>query len=306
MKRKVIQVSEKTLVVSLPSEWIKSQSIVKGAELECTTQDQKLIFTPNLNRTTTLSSTIDAKNLTERVLRWQVSSLHKQGFDEIIVNNYTDEHYEIIEDLVKNLFVGFIIKEQSSLRIKIGSVALVDAAEFDSTLRRAFRLINNVFTDLYDAFKNEDKKLLTKQIEHEHINNQLTNFCECLLNKTLKQKDKGHFWYVIAWNLEKIIDNPKYIANYYENKSLKMSEETIDLLKEVKNHATEWYDLFYNFSFKKITELSKIKKELEKKCLELIIKSPDNDKVLIHYMHMIVLQLADFSASTIAIKTEVK
>lgn len=302
MKRKVIQLSEKTLVVSLPSEWVRLQNVEKGSQLDCDIQDQKIIFSPENNRIKLNSIELDVKNITERVLRWQISSLHKQGYDEIIVLNYTDKHYVIIEDLVKNLFVGFIIKEQSQLRIKIGSVALVDANEFDSTLRRSFRLVDEIFSDLNIAFKNKDKEILAKQINHEHINNQLTNFCECLLNKNLSQKDKGHFWYVVAWNLEKIVDNTKYIASYYLDKTLELSTETLSLLNEVHDYAVSWYELFYGFSFELLVRLNAKKKELDGLCLAALINAPENDKILIHYLHIIILQFADFSASTIAVR----
>ena len=99
---------EKTLVVSLPSDWIKSQDIKKGSELECTVEDHRLVFSPNSNRTNLRTIELDVKNITERVLRWQISSLHKQGYDEIVISNYSDEHYKVIEDLVKHLFVGFM------------------------------------------------------------------------------------------------------------------------------------------------------------------------------------------------------
>ena len=201
-----------------------------------------------------------------------------------------------------SLFVGFIIKEQSSLRIKIGSVAVVDASEFDSTLRRAFRLVDTVFSDVTLAFKNNNSSLLLKQRDHEHTNNQLTNFCERLLNNSLSQKNEGHFWYVIAWNLEKIVDNPKYIANYYKDKSLSVSDLTLRLLEDVHKYANSWYEFFYDFSFEKLVALNIIKKELEQTCLKLLSSAPENDRILVHYLHMIILQFADFSASTIAVR----
>lgn len=304
MKRKVIQLSEKTLVISLPSDWIKSQGVKKGSEVECLIQDSNLLISPAIASSSIRSIELDAKNINERVLRWQVSSFHKQGYDEIVVTNYSDNHLMIIEDLVKNLFVGFIIKEQSSIRIRLGSVALVDASEFDSTLRRAFRSLDFIFGDLHLAFKNKDSNLLNRQIDHEQTNNQLTNFCECLLNKSLDKKAKGHFWYVVAWNLEKIADNPKYIANYYVDKSLDVSKETISLLESVHSYAKLWYELFYDFSFDGLVNLSKLKKELETSCLDLLITAPKNDLVLINYLHMVVLQFADFSASTIALRID--
>lgn len=298
MKRKIIKLAEKTLVVSLPSNWVLDQGLDKGDELDVDIEGYKLILTPPKNLIAHKSTTLDVKGVTERMLRWQISSLHKQGYDEIVVVNYTDNHYEIIDDLVKNLFVGFIIKDRTNLRVVVGQVAAVDADEFDSTLRRAFRQLNAMAQDTFVAFDNKDLDLLQKQINNEKQNNKLTNFCERLLNKSLKEKNKGHFWYVIAWNLEKIADNYKYIAESY-NKKVYCEEETLELFKKVNAYLNSYTELLYDLKSEKLVELTKQKKELDDLCLKLLSKGTDS--ILVHYLHMVVLQTADFSASIIAI-----
>lgn len=305
MNRKIVKLGEQTLVVSLPSAWLKEQGLGKGDEVNVDVDGLKIIITPPLKAAGQKSIHIDIVDVDERSLRWQISSLHKQGFDEIVVANYDEHQYKIIEDLITHLFLGFIVKEKTKLRIVIGQVAVVDASEFDATLRRAFRLLDASLEDLEDAFVNQDVELLQKQLAHEHDNNKLTNFCERLLNKSLTQKEKGHFWYVVVWNLEKIVDNGKYIANNYEEFPLPvLSEETKLLLKNLRSYAKYWYECFYEFSFQRLVALSKQKKELEKACLDGLLANPLEERILIHYIHMMVLQLADFSASMIALKYE--
>ena len=301
MKRKLIKLAEKTLVVSLPTNWLANQGLQKGDELELTVDDYRLILTPPIQVLEHKEISFDASALSERVLRWQISSLHKQGYDQIIITSYTPKQYTIIEDLVKNLFVGFIVKDKTALRIVIGQVAVIDSSEFDSTLRRAFRLLNTMFEELIEAAKSNNGTLLMNQVNHEHVNNKLTNFCERLLNKTLQQKTNGHFWYVIIWNLEKIADNFKYIAQHYD-KDFSISVSTQKLLSQVASYEHKFYSCFYDFSFKQLTELSIIKKELETTCLNLLENGELNDRILLHYLHMIILQLADFFASMIALK----
>jgi len=301
MKRKLIKLAEKTLVVSLPSDWLLSQGLSKGDEIDLDVEDYKLIITPPQKILPHKSISFDAKGIVERVLRWKISSFHKTGYDEIIITNYSPEQNKIIEELISDLFVGFIIKEKSSLRIVVGQIAAVDVKEFDSTLRRAFRQLKEMTEQTQTAFEKNDSKLLAAQIDNEHTNNKLTNFCERLLNKNLKQKEKGHFWYVIAWNLEKIADNFKYIANHYENKPF-ISKESLDLYVKTKSYLEDYSDLLYNFDIKQLVNLSKTKKELEKDCIKLLENGELKDRVFLHYLHMIILQLADFSASTIAIK----
>ena len=222
-------------------------------------------------------------------------------YDEIVISNYSAEQNAIIEELLRDLFVGFIIKEKSSLRIVVGQVAAVDVKEFDATLRRAFRQLKEMLEQTQEAFEQQNKELLADQIMNEHTNNKLTNFCERLLNKHLKQKEDGHFWYVIAWNLEKIADNFKYIAQHYASQP-KISTQALQLYIKTKSYIESYMDILYDFSIGKLAELSLIKKDLEKECLEILEEGEKQDRVFIHYLHMMILQVADFSASTIAIK----
>ncbi len=305
MKRKLIRLAEKTLVISLPNQWVESQGLNKGDEVDISIDDFKLVVHPPQKILPHQETTIDVKDMAERVLRWNISSLHKKGFDEITIINYNSKQEQIIRDLIRDLFIGFIIKEKSSMRIVVGQIAEIDVKEFDTTLRRAFRHLNEMVKELSLAFEKEDSELLKNQIQHEFTNNKLTNFCERLLNKNLKEKSLGHFWYVIAWNLEKIADNFKYIAESYEGKP-KISSESLQLLKEVMIYLEKYSTLLYEFKIETLVDLSKQKKVLEKNILEQMISKDDkfkDDKIFLHYLHIVVLQLADFSASMIALKT---
>lgn len=301
MKRKIIKLAEKTLVVSLPTEWLASQGMSKGDEVDVDVDDYRLVITPPQKILPHKKIEFDAHGITERVLRWKLSAFHKKGYDEITVINYTEEQNELIENLVRDLFVGFIIKEKSSLRIIVGQVAAVDVKEFDSTLRRAFRQLSEMALQLKDAFEKEDSNLLKQQLENEQVNNKLTNFCERLLNKYLKQKDEGHFWYVFAWNLEKIADNFKYIAEQYSNNP-KITKQSLELYNKILSYLQDYTKILYDFDVNKLVALANTKKDLERDCLELLENGDKQDIIFLHYIHMIILQLADFSASMIAVK----
>lgn len=301
MKRKIIKISDKTLVVSLPSKWVKENNLSKEDELDITLNENNLIISTYSKSPILKTATINVSNISERVLRWEISSLHKQGYDEIIVLNYTPNQLKILEDLIQNLFIGFIIKEKTQLKIIVGQIAVTDEKEFDSTLRRAFRQLIIASDELLESFQTNNLLLLSNSINLEHENNKLTNFCERLLNKSLKDKEKGHFWYVIVWNLEKIVDNFKYIYEHYKANLPKINEPTLSCLKNLNKYIKDYYDCFYDFSFEKLTKLNESKQNLEKNILNELSSSSEF-KILFHYMHLILLQVTDFSTSTIALK----
>ena len=97
-------------------------------------------------------------------------------------------------------------------------------------------------TELIACLKLQNDKLDYNQLklikEKELLNNQLTNFCERLVNK--HRFEKSVFQYIIIWNLEKICDNYKYIINELEKKNknntdikakLHISKELIDIFE---------------------------------------------------------------------------
>lgn len=298
MKRKIIKLAEKTLVVSLPTTWIDSQQLSKGDELECVVQDNQLVLVPPQQKSKLIKE-ISLNGISERVLRWQISSLHKQGYDEIVVTDYSPEQYEVLQDLITHLFIGFIVKEKSKLRIVIGEVTVVDVSEFDAMLRRGFRLLIQSFEELIELCKEQQETSSLVDIEKD--SNKVTNFCERLLNKNLMQKEKGHFWYVVAWNIEKIIDNFKYVATEYKTLP-QLNESQEELLEKTKAYAQGYYECFYQFDYEELVRLTQLKNEL------LISWKQELQKpelaLFSHYMLQAILQIADFSASMIALKDE--
>ena len=304
MKRKIIKLAEKTLVVSLPSSWTSACQIQKGDEVEVTINDASLCIHPILKQRFIKKITVDISTLSPRVLRWQVSSLHKQGYDEIELLHYSKEQEDILADLVQHLFVGFIVKEKSSIRLVVGQVAIVDSDQFAISLRQAWRQLVSSSKDLSLAFSSKDPTLFKNILISEQDNNKLTNLCERLLNKSLTQKEKGHFWYVVAWNLEKIVDNFKYIASYFHEAIISISSQTQELLNDFSGFVQGYYDLFYNFSFEKLSLLSEQKILLHKKALSLLASqetTSPHENILLHFIDCAILQTADFSTSTIAL-----
>lgn len=303
MKRKIIKLAEKTLVISLPAPWIQAHHLQKGQELEVVIDGERLVLqTPHTQQTKT-SIELDAKHISDRVLRWMISSYHKQGYDELIILNYSSEHYTLIEELTRDLFIGFLVKEKTQLRIIVGQVAAVEIEEFDATLRRGFHHILQMAKELFTAFRKQDTALLASQLAHEQTNNKITNFCERLLNQSLSLKEKSHFWYVVAWNLEKLADSFKYCALHYAD-ALQISASVLELETLFLEYLEGYAQLLYSFDFSTLVRLSEQKKELETKLVNLLIQGEQQDRVLVHYLHQAVLQIADFSASFVALQEQ--
>lgn len=295
MKRKVIQIADKTLVLSLPTDWVKEWGLKKGEELDVVSSGPRLIVStaePRLLK----KGVVDVSSASERALRWLLSSLHKKGYDEIEIVAKPSQH-ALIDQLLKDLFMGFAVVHRSGNSCVIRSLAKELDDQLQVIVRRAFLVTLSLADQSLELIKQKKFSELQGLLELEKQNNQLTNFCERILNKRgLDEPVKSNFLYVIMWNLEKIADEYKYLCEYLAVQQ-KISKSAVDLFNRVNILLRKYYELFYKFD---VAGLSNLSDEYKLLCSELEGALKNDAVVLSHLLH-IVLKSADFSASTFAL-----
>ncbi|RLE48363.1 hypothetical protein DRJ25_00040 [Candidatus Woesearchaeota archaeon] len=304
MKRKAIQLAEKTMVVSLPQEWVKEWEIQKGDELNIEPKGSSLIISTQ-NKRKKLTTTINITNSTERVIRWWLSSLHKKGYDEIEIF-YKKEQLPLLMELTRDLMLGFTIVEQTEKRCILRAISQADEQSFNNVMRRAFQVTLTMGDSLVEALskKELDETELNQIKQMEKTNNQLTNFCQRVINKRgLSDPVKNSFYYTINWNLEKIADEYKYIIEHIIKEKIKTSKETIELIKEANELLRGFYEFFYEKKQEKINKLQIKKKELKEKIKESV-KKEGKESLILSQLLCLTDKISDFSASMIAIHTE--
>jgi phosphate uptake regulator len=299
MKRKVIQLAGKTFVVSLPSKWVKAQGIRKGQEVDVEAQGAQLTISSS-DQSVDKKISVDVTSLnTEGVQRWLLSALHKAGYDEIEISYKDARIGKGIQDTVRDLMIGFAVVEQLKNKCIIRLVAREQEKEFDSILRRAFLVTKALGEGLIAYLESGQSGDTSELLTLEKTNNQLTNFCERILNKK-GRGEKTCFWYVIAWNLEKICDDYKKLAILLQGRTA--DKIAIASLKGCNEFFAGYYELFYTFSLAEFDPLNEKRKIIE----DNISKEIRKGKAVEAYstMQALLTKVADLSASYIAIHVE--
>lgn len=307
MKRKVIQLAGKTLVVSLPSKWTRRYGVCKGDEVEVEERGRQIVLSTDSESENERIS-IDVSGLDDEVVRrWLLPSLHKSGYDEIEIKYDNDSFLKTIQETISNTFIGFAVVEQTRTRCVIRIVAREQEKEFDTLLRRAFLVTKSLGESIADYLRDGRLKELKDLLSLEQTNNQLTNFCERILNK------KGHrefrktcFAYVVAWNLEKICDDYKAICNFLsrpENSSAEL-DSVIEMLCRCNAFFAAYYELFYKFRISELKRLNDERKKIDGE-FERLIKESDRDEAFVFaILQNFVVKISDFSASYIALNAD--
>ncbi len=315
MKRKVICPAPDTYVVTLPLSWANKHKIKKGDEIEMTESTDKLTISSG-SPIVSKSIIIDISLLKDRVVRWYLSALHKSGYDQVEIKYNGAAQQRLVYELMKNLFTGFNVISETQNCLVLKSIANENKDEFDNALRRAFRVTLQMGEELVTAVSNgniNNSETINMIKEKELINNQLTNFCQRLINKYNYGGDKSVFLYAIVWNLEKVCDNYKYMVGAIEmsvnSKSdkpasgkqctIKLSHDLISIMHDVNKYIENYYDLFYKFNITLLNDISQKKTSIAE-AISRFKPSNDLEKELLAHMMVFVTQTTDFSASMIA------
>ncbi|MBI2664829.1 hypothetical protein HYX10_05835 [Candidatus Woesearchaeota archaeon] len=301
MKRKVIQLAHKTLVVSLPSKWTKKYGIKKGAELDVEERGQQMVYASSM-QTDAERIQIDASALdTQALRRWVLASLHKSGYNEIEITYKDSSVINVIQETIRDMLIGFAVVEQGKNRCVMRIVAEEQEKEFETMLRRAFLVTKNMGESIYSYLAEGRFGQLNELLVLEKTNNQLTNFCERILNKKgYKEHKKTCFMYVVAWNLEKICDHYKDICVYL-SANPKVSKTALEMLKFANEYFSSYYELFYRFDINELTKLNKQRNDFRKSMEKLLKTSKGADTAVLCSVNDFVTKVSDFSASFIAL-----
>ncbi|MBI3052336.1 AbrB/MazE/SpoVT family DNA-binding domain-containing protein [Candidatus Woesearchaeota archaeon] len=306
MKRKVIQLAGKTLVVSLPSRWARRVGIKKGDEVDVDDKDSRLIISaashPSAER-----AVFDARGLEPRMLSWGLGALNKRGFDEIEVLFEDAETVRLVHDLVRSLFIGSAITEQSGSRLIIRSVSTEVPGEADSALRRAFMVTLSLGDSLVEYLKAGRYAELEGLLHLEQTNNQLVNFCERILVKYgHSEYRKTCFAYIVAWNLEKVCDCLAAIAKSLSGlaESRQVSGQFISLAQESNALLRAYYEALYMPGadrVKVVPELAARKSEIYRGAQHFLQKCQRHESASVALLMEQLDLVSNFSAAFIAL-----
>lgn len=281
MKRKVAKIGPSTLMVSLPSRWVKQHNINKGDELDVIEQGHTLavsLRSAQKGDYGTVTST--HRDLIKRYL----NSLYRRGYDEVkIVCDQPLSINQLTREISQLLGFEIIEHTKNSFVVKIISESIDN--EFDTIFNRIFLINISLGRESYETIKN--KKF--DQLEHvqvvEATNNKLTNLCLRILNKKgHKEPDKITTLSMIVTGLERIGDYYRDICRFLiGKKSATITKETLqfyadvnDLFEYLYRHKHKFRDIMYAFRTKR--------NAIMKRYLALIETKNKEESVILSYL----------------------
>ncbi len=264
MRRKVIKQGHNTLTVSLPKRWCDAHNLKGGEEIDIGEKGENLILSKEAYRGSKEVS-VDITGMHRNAIIMTLESLYTYGYDIIKVTTRDtktkwvlfDEEWSInkIINYTINLMVGAELVSTSKNNYQIEVLTEDSKEKFSVTLRRIFILINNLFDSFLEGIKIKQKDLI-EDIDLQHFNVlKFVNYALRLLNKFgHEDADKTTYYFSLVYFLAKAERMPKNITGY-TLKHLNLSKKGLNLIGEIFQGFREFYQAFYKYDLKKMTEL---------------------------------------------------
>jgi|WetSurMetagenome_2_1015567.scaffolds.fasta_scaffold317074_1 phosphate uptake regulator len=259
MKRKAIQLANQTLVISLPSKWVKEQGIKKGDEIDIVEEGEKLIVGVSLGQEIKIL-TLDIREYSKSILYRHLHTLYRRGYDKLILKIKDSSQLKSIEETIKDL-IGFEIVEQSKTECVIEGIAESQTKDVNKLIKRVIMLMMSMCEELQDDTKKLESEKLKDIILTDVQINKFTDYIIRLINKKIIDPNiKREILYFLAMQLELIGDRCKTVAEKVteltcEKRIFNFNPLTMNFLKESYGIL-----LLFNSNMSKESEKTSIKK----------------------------------------------
>ncbi|MBW3004238.1 phosphate uptake regulator PhoU [Candidatus Woesearchaeota archaeon] len=284
MRRKLVKQGAATMMVSLPSKWIKDQKLKKGDEVEISDIEGTLQISTE-KKTEALKKEIKIATPAEYMNRL-IEVPYMQGYDEITI------HFEdakvmdlVVKETEKLLGMELVNQTESSCTLK--NVAEALEQEFDNIMRRLFLLVKSMAQESLDAAKEKDYQRLQNIADQERMCNKYSLFCLRLINKYgyKNSKEEKFVFHTIAV-LEQLADHYTYICNHLVKTKEKIAPEILSFYKDVVALTDLYYQCFYKRERKNMLEMKELIDKLHRKQEKLLILK--KNLYLTHYLTYIM------------------
>jgi phosphate uptake regulator len=259
MKRSVLKISERSLAITLPSEWIKKQGVKKGDCVEVLENNNQIHI--DSQKVKEISINLEDSNV-QVIVKAIVTSYHfgndiiKLRFSKTAFDLKTQKEKETIEAIKEtvNQLIGFEVVSETENSCIIKDVACFNGEEFKTLLRRSFLLINEFANDSYYCAKGEK----SEDLKGKNVCiRKFVNYMKRYLNKTGKGPK------TIAYN--DLLNSLMMISTCFRvisRDKRKYSVKVLGIFYDIVELLNESYKNFYNFDFSKSSELLKKRKDI--------------------------------------------
>jgi len=278
MKRKLVKQGAATLMISLPSKWIKENKLDKGDEVDVEEKGKNLEIKTEIDNNIQ-DITLDINENNKKDIRVLLTHAYRRGFDKVILTGQIQSLVSLISDICSKVLLGFEIVERTKERIVIENVSQPEGNKYSSMLSKVFMIIQ----DMQNYLSNE----IIKFEEIKDTKDQCDKFilfCRRILSDGLVEANPISEWEFLTF-LTHIQHRYFYLYEYLYKNKIKLNKEEIELLKHLRDYFALFENAYKNKDLSSINKINSLKDKYQYGiCLDMLEKSKGKESVVISYI----------------------
>ncbi len=291
VKRKAIQLSRQTLVVSLPSAWVKQYGIVKGQDIDILAQGPRLVISSE-------GSSGEPKILKAKqgrlgkLLHRFIFKAYQHGVDEIHLDIEDPSVMGPLKNKLHEL-IGYEITQQSKNHCVIKDISGQNSSEFNDAMGRLFLITKNLLSDSTEALKNGAQDQIPLLIERDQDVNKFANFCLRLLSKTNGRMEHSEVFFHLILTLERIGDGIKKLLVDVKEHDMSLGPEETRYLADLCTLLHHCYTLTLNPKLSKAQDIADLYDRLSiaRMALSNVHRAGQGASALAHHLGLLTEQI---------------
>lgn len=260
MKRKLIQISPSTAVVSMPSAWIKNNNLVKGAQINLEQIENNILISTDEKRTAK-KITIDIKGLKDDMAFTYADASYIAGYDEITFLIEKTQQRDVLDHVAREV-PGMIITSQTKTKVIFKDITSDHKEDVDGLLIRIYNIILYMLEESITASKEKNWDILKNIKKQDRVLGSYVSYSQRLINK---------FGYVAFSKTGLIITYLKLIemlGDEFSSLTKFMAQGKISLTKELEQLLeVQRYvqKIHLKYSQEKIVEFDNLREKIKTK-----------------------------------------
>ncbi|MBI4439008.1 AbrB/MazE/SpoVT family DNA-binding domain-containing protein [Candidatus Woesearchaeota archaeon] len=233
MKRKIIELGNGCLVVSIPAKYARKHLLRKGDELQLAEEGNDLRLSKGRTESRPVSYFYDVGQ-NERIGRRVIPAAYRLGVSELRLSYRNPNYFESIQKTLLEQTIGFEVVKQEHLSCTIKDLSKPAVEEFDNTVQRCWSLLIDIANETLDGIKRKDYDLLKSMYLKDKAVNKFAHYTmRMLMQGSPFSQSKTISYYHFFQIFEELSDEYQDLAVQASAQRLVFGSNHIAILEEL-------------------------------------------------------------------------
>ena len=255
MKRKLVKQGTSTMMVSLPSKWIKSNGLDKGSEVDIEEKENQIVISGKPTGTKK-ELKISVKGFSQTAIRSMITNAYRLSYGKVDIEFGTAQEFNIITETLRKSLIGFEIVSRTDKECTIENITEPGQEHSGNVFLKLLYNIDELIDAVKKMMKGSAEIQYIKEIE-ENIQ-RYDNFCRRTAHNAKNPVLLTAYYKEIVQAQREIY----MIAIYLEKKKIRLSSQTMNQYESLAKYFGNIKDAYMKNDLSLAEKAHKMEKEL--------------------------------------------